>query len=203
MQTDWSSAIEEITPQVVRIETANGHGTGFICYGGEVVRTVATAYHVIEDAFGKPLTIRCGTQSITLGRSAGRDIKVARLDTFDAALLIVPAPELPKPLVPLLEKEESLVLGTEIGWLGYPHIADGLCFFSGRVSAVYERQFLVDGTAIHGVSGGPAFCSTTGGLRIVGSISAYLPNLVEKSAFPGLSVITHAFAHGNIEITGG
>lgn len=81
--------------------------------------------------------------------------------------------------------------------------ANGLCFFSGRVSAVYDKHFLVDGTAIHGVSGGPAFCSTTGGLRIVGSISAYLPNLVEKGAFPGLSVITHAFAHGDIKVTGG
>ena len=71
------------------------------------------------------------------------------------------------------------------------------------VSAVYDKHFLVDGTATHGVSGGPAFCSTTGGLRIVGSISAYLPNLVEKGAFHGLSVITHAFAHGDIKVTGG
>ena len=203
MQTDWSAAIAEITPQVVRIETANGHGTGFLCYGGDVVRTVATAYHIIEDAFGKPLTIRCGAQAIRFGHPPDRDFKVAHPSDLDAALLIVPAPELPKPVVPLLEKEESLVLGTEIGWLGYPRIAEGLCFFSGRVSAVYDKQFLVDGTAIHGVSGGPAFCSTTGGLRIVGSISAYLPNLVEKGAFPGLSVITHAFAHGNMKVTGG
>ena len=204
METDWAGAIAEVSPQVVRIETATGHGTGFVCYGGEVVRTVATAYHVIDGAFGKPLTIRSGSQAITFGRAAGRDIKVARLDEFDAALLILPAPELPKPVVPMLEKEKPLVAGTEVGWLGFPHLAAGLCFFSGRISAVYEEQFLVDGTAIHGVSGGPAFCSTKRGLRIVGSISAYLPNLaVKERALPGLSVITHVFAHRNIRVTGG
>lgn len=203
MQTDWSAAIAEIAPQVVRIETADGHGTGFLCYGGEIVRTVATAYHVIENAFGKPLTIRSGAQAIAFGHPPDRDIKVARMGELDAALLIVPAPELPKPVIPLLEKEETLTLGTEIGWLGYPHLAEGLCFFSGRISAVYDEQFLVDGTAIHGVSGGPAFCSTEAGLRIVGSISAYLPNLVEKWAFPGLSVVTHVFAHRDIEVAGG
>ena len=148
--------------------------------------------------------IRSGTHAITFGHPPDREIKVAQLGEFDAALLIVPAPELPKPAVPLLEKEEPLVVGTEVGWLGFPHLAEGLCFFSGRISAVYEDQFLVDGTAIHGVSGGPAFCSTERGLRIVGSISAYLPNLAEKErALPGLSIITHAFAHRDIEVTGG
>ena len=93
METDWARAIAEVSPQVVRIETATGHGTRFLCYGGEVVRTVATAYHVIDGAFGKPLTIRSGVQAITFGREADRDIKVARLGEFDAALLSDHAPD--------------------------------------------------------------------------------------------------------------
>ena len=203
MQTDWSNAVNELAPQIVKIETPHGHGTGFLCYGGDVIRTVATAYHVIERAFKKPLTIRHDTNAIVCGLKPHREIKVARLGERDAALLIVPAPELPKPVVPLLEKDETLAVGTEVGWLGYPHLAPGLCFFSGRISAVYKEQFLVDGTAIHGVSGGPAFCSTSRGLRIVGSISAYLPNVIDEKTLPGLSVINDISAHRNIGVTGG
>ena len=68
-------------------------------------------------------------------------------------------------------------------------------------------HFLVDGTAIHGVSGGPAFCITPHGPRIVGSITAYLPNLFKDEnddkdmTLPGLSLVTHAAAHRDLEMT--
>lgn len=55
MNTDRSKAVIEIAPQVVRIETAHGYRTGFICYAGEPLRTVATAYHVIDNAANIPL----------------------------------------------------------------------------------------------------------------------------------------------------
>lgn len=203
MHPDWSAAIAKITPQIVKVETAHGHGTGFFCYGDDAgLRTVATAYHVIEDALGQPVTIHSGTLSIRFGHPPDRPIMVGHFDGRDAALLILPyAAEFPKTTVPLLEKGKMLVPGTEIGWLGYPRIAHGLCFFSGRISAVYDKQFLVDGTAIHGVSGGPAFCFCPEGLRIVGSITAYRPNAVEKGLFPGLSVITDISAHRDIAVS--
>ncbi len=203
METDWSNAVNKLAPQIVKIATTSGYGTGFICYGGDIIRTVATAWHVIEGASNKPVTIYHDKGSIVCGPKPHRDLTVAHFNNQDAALLIVPAPELPKPVVPLLEKDKTLSVGTEVGWLGYPHLAAGLCFFSGRISAVYKKQFLVDGTAIHGVSGGPAFCSTPQGLRIVGSISAYLPNVVGQTTLPGLSVINDISAHRDIHVTGG
>ena len=129
---------------------------------------------------------------------------VARLGKLDAALLIVPAPDLPQPAVPMLEKDDSLTVGTEVGWLGFPHLAPGLCFFSSKISAIHEDEILVDGTAINGVSGGPVFCATPRGLRIVGSLSAYLPNVVDqRTTLPGLSVINDISAHRDIDATGG
>lgn len=93
-------------------------------------------------------------------------------------------------------------MGVELGWLGFPRVAsDQLCFFSGRVSAIREDHFLVDGTAIHGVSGGPAFCITEDGPKLLGSITAYLPNRVEEDiTLPGLSLVTSATAMSAIGI---
>ena len=112
-------------------------------------------------------------------------------------------PDLPMPVVyRFLERNEpALAVGMEFGWLGFPRIADGLCFFSGRVSAIVdEAHFLVDGTTIHGVSGGPVFCITENGPRIVGSITTYRPNRVEDGPLPGLSFVTHAAAHRDIDV---
>ena len=45
------------------------------------------------------------------------------------------------------------------------------------------------------MSGGPAFCITEEGPKIVGSITAYLPNQVEKEmTLPGLSLVTSVIA---------
>ena len=111
---------------------------------------------MIENAYKKPFTVTTADgRAFTLGTSA-RDVLIARMDQIDAVTLICVRRDMPMPTVPLLEKDEPLLsVGTELGWLGYPRVADGLCFFSGRVSMIVDRDhFLVDGTAIHGVSGG-------------------------------------------------
>lgn len=201
---DWDEVIREVSTQVVKIETRDGWGTGFIAYGEAEswVRTVATAHHVIENAYGNPFTITSDRQTFTFGRPGKKDVLTARIGELDAVSLILVHRDLPMPVVPLLERHErALAVGMEIGWLGFPRIADGLCFFSGRVSAIVdEMHFLVDGTAIHGVSGGPAICITEKGPRIVGSITAYLPNRIEDGPLPGLSFVTHAAAHRDIEV---
>ena len=47
--TDWSECIAQVAPQVVRIQTADRSGTGFINYGSDGgARFIATARHVIE-----------------------------------------------------------------------------------------------------------------------------------------------------------
>ena len=83
-------------------------------------------------------------------------------------------------------------MGVEVGWLGYPAIAQHtLCFFSGNVSAwqEYRNAYLIDGVAINGVSGGPVLFSTTAdGVQIVGSISAYRASRAAGESLPGLSI---------------
>ena len=77
-----------------------------------------------------------------------------------------------------------------MGWLGYPAIPRAsLCFFSGRISAWVEAEnaYLVDGVAINGVSGGPAFIIT--GAMLVGVVSAYIPNRATGEPLPGLAVV--------------
>ena len=67
--------------------------------------------------------------------------------------------------------------GEEVGWLGYPGIVNSRrpCFFSGHVSVFAERRYFIDGVAVPGVSGGPAFryLARDKKLQILGSVTAY------------------------------
>jgi hypothetical protein len=50
--------------------------------------------------------------------------------------------------------------------------------------------YLVDGVAINGVSGGPAFYIKDGReIRVMGVVSAYAPNRATGETLPGLSVV--------------
>jgi len=112
-----------------------------------------------------------------------------------AVILFPPEPlNLPTEILPLLPYGRSAKVGVEVGWLGYPSVAPrNLCFFSGNISGKQESStYLIDGVAINGVSGGPVFYRDNNkGLRIIGTISAYLPNVANGETLPGLS-----FAHG-------
>ena len=95
-------------------------------------------------------------------------------------------------LLELAPEGKSLKIGTEIGWLGFPAVAPAeLCFFSGRVSAVRNsgREYLVDGVAINGVSGGPAFWNGGDSVTLIGVMSAYIANRATGETLPGLTVI--------------
>ena len=66
-----------------------------------------------------------------------------------------------------------LRVGNEIGWLGFPAVeTTSLCFFGGRISAWNDtaKFYFVDGVAIHGVSGGPAFFLTHPEPMLVGVV---------------------------------
>ena len=97
--------------------------------------------------------------------------------------------------LPLLETGAMLRVAAEMGWVGFPAMAwNELCFFSGRVSATRKDSYLVDGVAIHGVSGGPAFSDCPSHLAvtppvIVGVVSAYVPNRATGEALPGVSLV--------------
>jgi len=113
-------------------------------------------------------------------------------EAMDTAVVAFEREAFPLPLEPLnmLQEEANLKVGNEIGWLGFPG-GEELCFFSGRVSAWLEspRSYLVDGVAIHGVSGGPAFFVYEGDALLIGVVSMYIPNRATGEVLPGLSVV--------------
>jgi hypothetical protein len=192
----WQNIVEKLAPYLVKVETPNGHGTGFLCLANHdrSVLGVATAAHVIGHAeeWQQPIRLRSfHTGQDALFKDAERAIRIDWVT--DSAVILFAAGELdfPESLIALLPTEETLPIGVEVGWLGFPAIeAFTPCFFSGSVSARREDQsaYLIDGVAINGVSGGPVFYSTDAdGVRIVGIITAYRANRATGDALPGLS----------------
>lgn len=196
---DWNEIVKKITPYIVKIESPGGHGTGFLCLYNEdrSYCGIATACHVVDEAdrWQQPVRIYHYTsEEIAFLQEADRIIFADR--NRDSAVILVPSGKLklPEDLVPLRPIKDSLLIGDEVAWLGYPAIgrnSDTLCFFSGNVSARNESQhaYLIDGVAINGVSGGPVlYSSPADGLQIVGAITAYIANRATGEALPGLSV---------------
>ncbi len=108
----------------------------------------------------------------------------------DAAAIVFRTPDigLPEQPLPLSSKDMYVRVGVEIGWLGFPAINEALCFFSGRVSAYLSdvEQYLIDGVAINGVSGGPAFnAESDGTISLMGVVRAYIANRATGEALPG------------------
>lgn len=196
----WSEAVEILQPHVVRISTPGGSGSGFLISNGKInsVCGIATAAHVVDHAhyWEEPVRI----DHVASGRSivVRRDDRAIFLDpTRDTAAVLFDRGELPLPTDPLAlaPKDMFLKVGNEVGWLGFPAIPSAnLCFFAGSVSAWIHGQgaYLVDGVAINGVSGGPAFhLSAVDGIPVVvmGVVSAYVPNRATGEVLPGLSVV--------------
>ena len=184
----WTRAIERVSQQVVRISSGDKRGTGFVSYGRQRgTRIVATAQHVVESAISNesPIHVGHGQQVLTLGSSGLNHRFVHKTtDGVDSAILAFVANELPQPTVPILDPARPAELGhikvgAEVGWLGFPALrtVNGLCFFSGRISMIDPHgRYLLDGTNVHGCSGGPAFCVTSDGPRIIGVVTNYFPN---------------------------
>lgn len=196
----WSQAVEVIQPHVARISTPRGSGTGFLISNGRhnAICGIATAAHVIDHAhyWEEPIRI----DHVSSGKSVviRRHERALFLDSNrDTAAILFDRGELEMPLDPLAlaPKDMFLKVGNKIGWLGFPAIpAASLCFFSGDVSAWLQAQtaYLVDGVAINGVSGGPAFHileEDPGAIVIIGVVSAYVPNRATGEVLPGLSIV--------------
>lgn len=198
----WDEVVDRVSPYLVRIETPECFGTGFLCFYNldKSWIAIATAAHVVSraDEWQQPIRIRYQDQS-----------QVSFLNTPDRVIYLNPATDsavilFPNLLgfnqdgIPLLPASTDLPIGTSIGWLGYPAIASQtLCFFGGTVSAIqrnigsaHVRSYLVDGVAINGVSGGPAIYHNTENkaIFIVGILTAYMANRQRGEVLPGLSV---------------
>ena len=200
MAKTWNQALEELKPFIFKIATPDGYGTGFqVLYPqNRQLCGIATAYHVVDHAEEWEESIKIthysSGKSVVLKES---DRVIFTYPAYDLAFILFN-----KSLLPLEQREPLLIgpqkilkQGVEIGWCGFPAIAppNELCFFAGHTSYCHAKEdyYLVDGVAINGVSGGPAFYidRTTEEVKIAGVISAYRANRVHGEVYPGLSKI--------------
>jgi hypothetical protein len=203
-ELEWHEVIDRVSPCVFRIETDQSAGTGFVFSMARTPRNgrhytmVATAWHVLRDSvdIASPLTL-ISSDGQREWRSTSDNIGYTRLgdEAFDTALVMVesaePLMEDLSGLLPILPVESHMARGAEVGWLGFPGIAEPeLCFFTGVISGYLNNPpgYLVDGVAINGVSGGPVFVNRC---HLIGMMTAYIPNQIDKGmTLPGLSAVT-------------
>jgi hypothetical protein len=196
-QLTWDSIVERVRPHIVRIATPRANATGFLFFNSKRggFAAVATAGHAISAAhvWEEPIRLQhhASGQSV-LTRPADRAVLVNTQNDVAAILFNLGDLPLPETPLPLTQKDVLVKVGVEIGWLGFPSISTDLCFFSGRVSTHIDRtqRYLVDGVAIHGVSGGPAFNASGNGVTLMGVVSAYVPNRAAGEPLPGLAIVT-------------
>lgn len=153
---------------------------------------IATAFHVIDhaDEWQQPIKLfHYHSKKNLYLKEADRAI-FSNADTDSAIMLIKSIHRefsFPEECIPFHSTEKPLNIGSVVGWLGFPYLEhDTLCFFSGNVSACKESSYLIDGVAIHGVSGGPVFCISGNDIRIIGTVSAYRADIVRGETSPGL-----------------
>ncbi|NPU10918.1 trypsin-like peptidase domain-containing protein [Bradyrhizobium sp. 83002] len=190
----WEAAIHQVRPHVVRIQTPNAQGTGFLAlynYDSSWCG-IATAAHVVEYADTWQLPIKIDTENDSRFLNSNERVVFLDHQTDSAVVLFLKGnlrlPETPITLIPM---DDTVSIGSEAGWLGYPNTySDMMCFFAGTVSGrnVAQRFYLIDGVAIHGVSGGPVFrWSSQGEVQIIGVMVAYHANLATGAPLPGMS----------------
>ena len=193
----WHLGVELIEPHIVRISTPQGSGTGFLISYAEStgICGIATAAHVVDHAhdWEEPIRIQHAASNETLLiKQPDRALFIDH--NLDTAVILLKRDNLPLPTETLEMTDEGLHLkvGNEIGWLGFPAVSPtDLCFFGGIVSSWKETDqvYLVDGVAINGVSGGPAFYLNETAPVLIGVVSAYVPNRATGETLPGLAVV--------------
>lgn len=200
---NWNSIVNRVLPYIFKIETPQGHGTGFLCFYNEdsTFVGIATACHVVEHAndWREPIRLIHHQSQKTVFCTEGDRVIFVDYST-DSAIVLIPKPdfEIPEEVIPLFPRGQRIDIGLEVGWIGFPGIEPYTpCFFSGAISAHQERtnSYLIDGVAINGVSGGPVlYRDDVDGVKIVGTVSAYRANRTGGGTLPGLLIsqdVTH------------
>jgi hypothetical protein len=166
--TIWHAVYKDVEPCIVSISTQDGMGTGFLfAYNADrSIVAFATAAHVIEHAhdWKQPIKLRHYTSGHEIFIAADQRVVFIDRRRDSASLLIrtgdAKEAKLPEAALPLLKADVVKRIGVDVGWAGFPLIAyPNLCFFTGCVSSILsgDDSYLIDGVAIHGVSGGPLF----------------------------------------------
>jgi hypothetical protein len=198
MSLAWHEALDKVRQYAFKVITPNGSGTGFVItyQDSPGVCGLATAYHVIDHAYTWEEPIK------VLHAQTGKEVILRAPDRYiftnpqnDAALVMFMRNDLAIECstLPLIPEDNYLKPANELGWAGYPVIAPNeFSFFSGHVSCYLarEKSYLVDGVAINGVSGGPAFTIFGDEVHIVGIVSAYIPNRITGENLPGVCYVS-------------
>jgi len=190
----WDQAVRTVTPHIVKIETPDGYGTGFLAFWNHDHSGcgIATAAHVVKhaDDWRQPIKIWGQGQTPLLLQGSDRIILLDGSTDSAVVLFFKRDLQLPEEPITLLPMNEPSGIGVDVGWLGYPNLEpNALCFFSGTVShhLAGRKAYLIDGVALNGVSGGPViYLSSSGAVQIIGSVSAYYH--ANRSTLPGLLV---------------
>src|SRR5207249_3554217 len=135
---DWPEAIQLLLPSIVQISTPRGSGTGFVIASSGVnnISGIATASHVVSAAhfWEEPIRIRhiASGQTVVFRHTERAVLLEERLDT--AAIVVRRTGGFfPEHTLPVTPEGQSLKVGHEIGWLGFPSVSpNNLCFFTGR-----------------------------------------------------------------------
>jgi hypothetical protein len=193
----WDVVVDQVMKAVFRVNAGENTGTCFLVSLGtnhektEAFAMFATAWHVLESLQGSSAEIEIiSADNSKMFSSETHRMGFFRIGTtFDAALIMVEVgSELSQGnLLPITPLEDQLARGAEIGWLGFPGLFEAEpCFFIGVISGYLNNPptYLVDGVAVNGVSGGPAFDDRA---HLIGLVSSYIPNKVdEATTLPGL-----------------
>lgn len=198
----WDKVVDRISPSVFQLQAGQSAGTAFVvsvAVGNEGAcfhTMLATAWHVIEPAAGTNATFRLISSDKKRVHDSDTDefaFHPLGDAVFDTALVAVKttAPLIEQSqLLPILPWHSMIARGGDVGWLGFPGIVGSeLCFFKGVVSGYLNDPptYLIDGVAVNGVSGGPAFDDRT---HLMGLVSAYIPNqLNSEMTLPGLAAV--------------
>lgn len=197
-ETRWAKALEHIRKYAFKIATPGGAGTGFMLTtpNSQGICGIATALHVVDHAnqweqpirlkhteTGKSIVLHSAERSVFCNPS--QDLAVI---TLENAVFDLPAED-----PTLFPEGKHIKPGIQIGWAGYPAVAPNqFSFFSGDVSCFLSDQnaYLVDGVAINGVSGGPAFCVLPENeIHFIGVVTAYVPNRATGENLPGVCYV--------------
>ena len=195
----WEKVVDHVERIVFRLLAGDSAATCFAVSIGTLPETksihhmFATAWHVVKDISGsdQPIyMVAADGKTVCEAKAGCYAIFPLGSEAFDTALIMVKSPEnivSQKDLLPIFGPEAQMPRGMEIGLVGFPGIVGSeFCFFKGMVSGYLNRppSYLVDGVAINGVSGGPAFDNRA---QIVGLVSSYIPNRVDQyTTLPGL-----------------
>lgn len=194
----WYLAVKKLKEYIVKIETPDGHGTGFLVpapAGRQGLRCIATAYHVVRhaDKWAEPICIVHPIAGRQVFLNAAQRYVVAA-ENRDQAVIQFSASWLQSPRSDLRfsEEDKHYIEGVESGWLGFPSVFPmNSCFFHGHISSYIDEEelYLVDGVAINGVSGGPVFVIENGEPVVIGLVTEYRPNCSTGHVLPGMSVM--------------